>query len=48
MNGADFRSEVAADPDITKHLSAQELTDLFDLRHHLRYEDALLRRALGG
>ena len=48
MAGADFRDEVAQDPDITKHLSAAEISVLFDLQHQLRYEDELLRRAFGG
>ena len=48
MDGADFRTEVAGDADIAHHLSAEELGRLFDLRHHLRYEEELLRRALGG
>jgi len=47
MEGADFRTEVAGDPDIAKHLSAAEVTELFDLRHQLRYEDELFQRALG-
>ena len=45
--GADFRTEVARDPDIAKYLRADEVKELFDLRHHLRYEDALFERALG-
>jgi adenylosuccinate lyase len=48
MDGADFRTEVSGDADIARHLSADELTRLFDLRHHLRYEADLLRRAFGG
>ena len=48
MNGADFRTEVTRDPDISRHLTATEISELFDLRHHLRYEEALLRRAFGG
>jgi len=48
MAGADFRVEAAQDPDITKHLTAAEIGELFDLRHQLRYEDELLRRAFGG
>jgi adenylosuccinate lyase len=44
--GADFRDEVARDPDITRHLTPSELSELFDLRHQLRYEDELFRRAL--
>jgi adenylosuccinate lyase len=45
MEGADFRTAVARDPDIAKHLRADEVDELFDLRHHLRYEEELLRRA---
>jgi adenylosuccinate lyase len=48
MDGADFRTEVAGDADIARHLSAEELGRLFDLRHHLRYEEDLFRRAFGG
>ncbi len=45
--GADFRTEVERDPDIAKHLKPKELAELFNLEHQLRYEDELLRRALG-
>ena len=45
MQGADFRAEVGRDPDITRHLGADELAKLFDLRHQLRYEVALFQRA---
>jgi len=48
MEGADFRVEAGRDPDIARHLSAAELAELFDLRHQLRYEEELLRRAAGG
>jgi adenylosuccinate lyase len=48
IDGADFRTEVAGDADIARHLSAEELGRLFDLRHHLRYEEDLFRRAFGG
>ena len=44
MDGAEFRAEVSSDPDIGRHLTAAELSDLFDLRHQLRYEDELFRR----
>ena len=47
MEGADFRAEVANDPDITRHLPANQLSELFDLRHQLRYEDELFQRAFG-
>jgi len=48
MDGADFRIEVAHDPDIARYLTANEVTELFDLRHQLRYEDELYHRAFGG
>jgi adenylosuccinate lyase len=48
MDGADFRAEIARDPDISRHLTANEVSKLFDLRHHLRYEDELFRRAFDG
>jgi adenylosuccinate lyase len=47
MEGADFRTAVAGDPDIARHLTAGEVAELFDLRHQLRYEDELYRRAFG-
>ncbi len=47
QEGADFRAEVARDPDITAHLDAAAIARLFDLKHQLRYEDELFRRALG-
>ncbi|MBP1685336.1 MAG: Adenylosuccinate lyase [Deltaproteobacteria bacterium] len=48
LEGADFRIEVAQDADITRHISAAELAELFDLRHQLRYEEELFQRAFGG
>jgi adenylosuccinate lyase len=48
IDGADFRVEVGNDPDISAHLTADELAELFDLRHHLRYEGNLLERVMGG
>ena len=45
--GADFRTEAENDADIRKHLKPEELAELFNLDHQLRYEDELLRRALG-
>jgi adenylosuccinate lyase len=48
MEGADFRAEVARDADVTRYLDATELAELFDLRHQLRYEEELFRRAFEG
>jgi len=47
-DGADFRTEVAADADIGRHLTAADIRELFNLEHHLRYEGELFRRAMGG
>ena len=48
LSGADFRTEVSRDPEITQHLSAAQVAELFDLRQQLRYEDDLFQRAFGG
>jgi adenylosuccinate lyase len=42
----EFRSLLGADPDISQHLSAEELDAAFDLDHHLRHVDRILERAL--
>ncbi|HVV88342.1 MAG TPA: adenylosuccinate lyase [Kofleriaceae bacterium] len=42
-----FRALLGADPDVTRHLSAEELDGCFDLAHHLRHAPAILDRALG-
>jgi adenylosuccinate lyase len=43
-----FRDLLAADADVTKHLSAADLDAAFDLHHHLRHVDRILRRAMEG
>jgi adenylosuccinate lyase len=43
----DFQSLLAADPDVSKLLSAQELAACFDLKHELRHVDAVFKRVLG-
>jgi len=48
LSGADFRTEVSRDPEITQHLSAAQVAEIFDLRQQLRYEDDLFQRAFGG
>jgi adenylosuccinate lyase len=45
--GADFRSELAADPEVRAALSEAELTALFDLGHHTRHVDTIFRRVFG-
>jgi adenylosuccinate lyase len=39
-----FRDLLAADPDVTAHLSIAELDAAFDLDHHLRHVDAIFKR----
>jgi len=40
----DFKTLLAADPEITAHLSAQELDALFDYGYHLKHVDDIYRR----
>ena len=44
--GGDFQAGLAADPDVARYVSSPEIASLFDLDHHLRHVDELLRRAL--
>jgi adenylosuccinate lyase len=41
-----FRSRLGADPEIAGRISAKELDQVFDLRHHLRWSGAIIDRAL--
>jgi adenylosuccinate lyase len=36
-DGADYRSSVAADPDVASTLTEEEIARIFDLEHHLRH-----------
>ena len=42
----DFRAFVAADPDISAHLTAAEIEDAFDVRHALTHVGAIIKRAM--
>lgn len=42
-----FRELLGADPEVTERLDAKALDGCFDLEHHLRHTDFILRRALG-
>jgi adenylosuccinate lyase len=42
----DFRASVAADPDISTHLSKAEIDDAFDVRHALTHVGAIINRAV--
>jgi adenylosuccinate lyase len=44
--GAGFRERLGGDPRIAALLSPTELDHVFDLRHHLRWADAIIDRAL--
>jgi adenylosuccinate lyase len=46
LAGGDVAARLSADPDVGRHLAADELARLFDLQHHLRHIDALFTRAL--
>jgi adenylosuccinate lyase len=45
--GGNFAAAAAQDADIRQHLSEEELTELFDLKHHLRHVEDLFRRVFG-
>jgi adenylosuccinate lyase len=45
--GASFRANLGADPDISARLSAAEIDRAFDLQHHLRHANRIIDRALG-
>ena len=44
MQGEDFQTNVANDPDITKYLSQKEIADCFDYKFFLRNVDMIFNR----
>jgi adenylosuccinate lyase len=44
--GGDFKSLLAADPEVSARLDARALDACFDLEHHLRHADLIFERAL--
>jgi adenylosuccinate lyase len=42
--GADFRTELSADPQVRAALSEPEIAALFDIAHHLRHVDTIFAR----
>lgn len=46
--GTDFRTAVAADPDVVSRLTDAEIDELFSLDHHLRHAGHTLRAVLAG
>jgi adenylosuccinate lyase len=41
-----FRDLLGGDAEVSRHLTAAELDAAFDLQHHLRHVDRIIRRAL--
>ena len=44
LEGKDFKTNVANDPDITRYLSAEEISDCFDHKFFLRHVDMIFER----
>ena len=45
--GADFLTELKADPEVSAALAAEEIAGLFDLAHHTRHTDTIFARVFG-
>ena len=45
--GADFQTELTADPDVTALLSAAEIAEAFDLAYHTKHVDTIFARVFG-
>ena len=45
--GADFRTELLADPEVTAALSADQINAKFDLGYHLKHVDTIFARVFG-
>ena len=46
--GADFKAELLADPEVTAALSPAEIEEKFDLGYHTRHVDTIFARVFGG
>jgi len=46
-HGADFLSELKADPEVAKHLTPGELDEMFDIAYHLKHVDTIFKRVFG-
>ena len=46
--GADFREELLADPEVTAALSPAEIEEKFDLGYHTKHVDTIFARVFGG
>jgi adenylosuccinate lyase len=45
--GADFRAELEADPEVTAVLGAEEIAEMFDLAYHFKQVDTIFARVFG-
>ena len=45
--GADFKTELLADPEVAKSLSPAEIEDKFDMGYHTKHVDTIFRRVFG-
>ncbi len=45
--GADFKTELLADPDVTAALSPADIEEKFDLGYHTKHVDTIFRRVFG-
>ncbi len=45
--GGEFKQLITQDQEIAKHLSRQEIEEIFDLDYHLKYVDELFERVFG-
>ncbi|MBF9030170.1 adenylosuccinate lyase [Rhodobacterales bacterium HKCCE3408] len=46
-DGADFKEELLADPDVTAVMSPEEIEDKFDLGYHTKHVDTIFARVFG-
>ena len=46
-HGKDFLTELSADKEITKHISAAKLKALFDIKYHTKHVDTIFKRVFG-
>jgi adenylosuccinate lyase len=46
--GADFKTELLADPDVTAALPPAEIEEKFDLAYHTKHVDTIFARVFGG
>ena len=45
--GADYKTLLLSDPDVTRHLSASEIEEAFDIGYHLKHVGTIFRRVFG-